>query len=143
MQWLIQDLPEAGTPTPPGATAHNFDKISQKLHEIERIWTGGGARPKCYYVDPPLERGTAHPAQFSRFAHAFETIQWQIYIVKFWTRPPSGSKFFKFHAVFGKYWHNRMLAPPSPQGSWRPPPRGNPGSATAIAHTTYLDVILI
>ena len=33
-----------------------FAKISQKLHEIERIWTRGGggeACPKFYYVDPP------------------------------------------------------------------------------------------
>ena len=35
------------------------------------------------------------------------------------TRPPR-SKFFQFHAVFGKFWQNHMLAPP---------PRGNPGSA--------------
>ena len=27
--------------------------------------------------------------------------------------PLSGSKFFQFHAVFGKIWQNRMLAPPS------------------------------
>ena len=44
-------------------------------------------------------------------------------------RPPRGSKFFQFHAVFGKIWQNRMLAPP-----WElaPPPRGNPGSATVV-----------
>ena len=55
--------------------------------------------------------------------------QWRIYIVKFWTRsPPRGPKFFQFHAVFGKFWQNRMLAPPLE--SWRPPPGGNPGSAT-------------
>ena len=53
--------------------------------------------------------------------------QWRIYIVKFWTRPP-GSKFFQFHAVFGKIWQNRMLAPPPRELA--PPPRGNPGSAT-------------
>ena len=55
--------------------------------------------------------------------------QWQIYIVKFcqiWP-PPWGSKFFQFHAVFGKIgkivcWH--------PPGELAPPPRGNPGSAT-------------
>ena len=40
--------------------------------------------------------------------------QWRIYIVKFWTRPPPGLKFFQFHAVFGKIWQNRMLAPPPP-----------------------------
>ena len=33
-------------------------------------------------------------------------------------RPPWGSKFFRFHAVFGKFWQNRMLAPPL--GSWHP-----------------------
>ena len=54
-------------------------------------------------------------------------LQWRIYIVKFWTLP--GSKFFQFHAVFGKIWQNRMLAPP---GQLAPPPRGNPGSATAL-----------
>ena len=32
--------------------------------------------------------------------------------------PPRGPKFFRFHAVFGKIWQNRMLAPPL--GSWRP-----------------------
>ena len=31
--------------------------------------------------------------------------------------PPGDSKFFQFHAVFGKIWQNRILAPP---GSWRP-----------------------
>ena len=35
------------------------------------------------------------------------------------TRAPSGSKFFQFHAVFGKIWQNCMLAPPPPEG-WRP-----------------------
>ena len=29
-----------------------------------------------------------------------------------------GPKFFQFHAVFGKIWQIRMLAPPL--GSWRP-----------------------
>ena len=28
------------------------------------------------------------------------------------TRPPPGSKFFHFHAVFGKIWPNNRLAPP-------------------------------
>ena len=42
------------------------------------------------------------------------------------SRPP-GSKFFQFHAVFGKIWQIRMLAPP---GELARPPRGNPGSAT-------------
>ena len=45
-------------------------------------------------------------------------------------RPPRGSKFFQFHAVFGKIWQNRMLAPPP--GELAPPPRGNPRSATVL-----------
>ena len=54
-QWRIQDFPEVGAPTPRGAPTYDFAKISQKLHEIERIWTPrGGAHPKFYYVDPPL-----------------------------------------------------------------------------------------
>ena len=32
--------------------------------------------------------------------------------------PPWGSQIFQFHAVFGKFWQNCMLAPPL--GSWRP-----------------------
>ena len=46
-QWRIQDFPEAGAPT------YDFAKISQNLHEIERIWThqeAGGAS-----VAPPLD----------------------------------------------------------------------------------------
>ena len=42
------------------------------------------------------------------------------------TPPPWASKFFRFHAVFGKIW--RVHAPP---GGFTPPPRENPGSATA------------
>ena len=41
--------------------------------------------------------------------------------------PPRESKFFQFHAIFGKVWQNRMLAPP---GGLAPQPQGNPGSAT-------------
>ena len=41
--------------------------------------------------------------------------------------PPPGSKFFHFHAVFGKKLKNN-----STFGSWRPPPGENPGSATAV-----------
>ena len=37
-QWRIQDFSEVGAPT------YDFAKFSQKLHEIERIWTPGGAR---------------------------------------------------------------------------------------------------
>ena len=47
--------------------------------------------------------------------------------------PPWGSKFFHFHAVFGKKLKNK-----STFGSWRPPPGENPGSATdthSVHHT--------
>ena len=46
----------AGANSPGGAPTYDFGKISQKLHEIERIWTPReDARPKFYYVNPPLD----------------------------------------------------------------------------------------
>ena len=57
--------------------------------------------------------------------NGFKSVQWRIHIVKFWTPPPSGSKFFQLHAVFGEIWQNRMLVPrprrvgaPTPRKSW-------------------------
>ena len=43
---LVADpgFPEEGAPTLQGAPTYDFAKFSQKLHEIERIWTPGGAR---------------------------------------------------------------------------------------------------
>ena len=38
-----------------------------------------------------------------------------MYIVKFWMCPPPPSKFVQFHAVFGKIWQTRMLAPSTPR----------------------------
>ena len=48
-------FPRGGGANPRGGATYDFAKISQKLHEIERIWTPNvGARPRFYYVDPPL-----------------------------------------------------------------------------------------
>ena len=41
LQWRIQDFSKEGVPTPRGAPTYDFAEFSQKLHEIERIWTGG------------------------------------------------------------------------------------------------------
>ena len=49
-------------------------------------------------------------------------------------RGREGPKFFQFHAVFRKIWQNHKLA--SLPGELAPPPRGNPGSATAVADVT-------
>ena len=47
--------PRRGHELSRGGTNIRFCQFSQKLHEIERIWTPtGGACPKFYYVDPPL-----------------------------------------------------------------------------------------
>ena len=47
-----------GANSPGGAPTYDFAEISQKLHEIERIWTpgGGGARPLRPPLDPPLAK---------------------------------------------------------------------------------------
>ena len=42
-QWRIQDFPEGAAPTPKSAII--FQIFCRKLHENERIWTRGGARP--------------------------------------------------------------------------------------------------
>ena len=52
-QWRIQDFAELGAPTFQGAPTYDFAQISQKLHEIENL--DRGARPKFYFVDPPLK----------------------------------------------------------------------------------------
>ena len=46
VQWRIQDFPEVGAPTFQGAPTYDFAKSSQKLHGIDRIWTGGGGASK-------------------------------------------------------------------------------------------------
>ena len=53
-QWQIQDFPEEGAPTPQGVPTYKFAKFSQKLHEIERIWTPGGHASLMPPLDPPL-----------------------------------------------------------------------------------------
>ena len=48
-------FPRGGAPTPQGGRQHTilpkFPKNGMKLKEFG---PGGGARPKLYYVDPPL-----------------------------------------------------------------------------------------
>ena len=51
-QWRIQDFPKGGRePSKGGAWTRNFAKFSQKLHEIERIWTQRGGA--CVPHAPP------------------------------------------------------------------------------------------
>ena len=55
IQWRIKDFPKVGAPTlwGRGAPTYNFAKSSQKLYEIERIWTPGGRVPRAP-LDPLL-----------------------------------------------------------------------------------------
>ena len=126
-----RQLPGGGVPT------YNFAKFSQKLHEIERIWTPEGAHPSR----PPPRSATDQDVQPSLLMHWL--YHWLMLSVQCKctlavadlrgaqvTRAPLGSKFFQFHAVFEKIWENLMLAPLPPPRKLAPPPRGNPGSAT-------------
>ena len=45
-------------------------------------------------------------------------------------RPSRGPNSFNFMQFFGRFWQNRVLAPPSP--GWVPLPQGNPESATEL-----------
>ena len=51
--------------------------------------------------------------------------------------PPSASKFFQFHAVFGRIRQNCVFTPPPPWRVHAPPPWGNPGSVTGNRTITY------
>ena len=99
------------------------------LHVSVILFTGGrgvsqhalgqasplGRHPSMHWGRHPLTT-TAVDGTHPTGMHS--CLQWQIYIVKFWTRPPPpGSKFFQFHAVFGKIWQNRKLAPPRRVGA--------------------------
>ena len=59
IQWRIQDFPEVGATTlQRGPPTYDFANICQncmKLKELGARGGGGGvARPKFYYLDPPL-----------------------------------------------------------------------------------------
>ena len=48
-------FPRGGAANSPGGVpTYNFPKFSQKLHEIERIWTPGGHTSLVPPLDPPL-----------------------------------------------------------------------------------------
>ena len=47
LQWRIQDFPEEGAPTSQEGANIRLCQNFPKLHEIERIWTPGGALATC------------------------------------------------------------------------------------------------
>ena len=50
------EFPRGGRSNPPGGAKIRFGQNFPKTARIERIWIRGGvARPKFYYVDPPLD----------------------------------------------------------------------------------------
>ena len=50
-QWRIQDFPQGGANS---QNCYYFSHFCRKLHENERIWTPGGARPWGPPLDPPM-----------------------------------------------------------------------------------------
>ena len=70
-QWRIQDFPEVGTPTLEGDNIL-FWQISQKLHDIERIWTRRGV-PRAL-LDPPLHMSPSGKS-WIRTVHFGNTLQ--------------------------------------------------------------------
>ena len=61
-------------------------------------------------------------------------------------RPPGGPNSFNFMQLLGKFWQNRMMAPPP--GGLASPPRRNPESATVYhesvgKYTQFLSVSLV
>ena len=63
-QWRIQDFPEVGAPTLRGGGRQhtNLSKFPKNCMKLKEFGPGGGrgaARPKFYYVDPPLLQETS------------------------------------------------------------------------------------
>ena len=67
--------------------------------------------------------------------------QWWIYIVKFWTRAPLGVQILSISCSF---WENLAKSyVGAPPGELAPPPRGNPGSATANYWIKWLVLCIV
>ena len=62
MQWRIQDFPEVGCQPFIGPPTYDFAKCSQKLNEIERIWTPRRACRSATGVCPQVKILTFSPA---------------------------------------------------------------------------------
>ena len=55
IQWRIQDFPEVlATILQRGPPTYDFANICQNCMKLKELGAPGGARPKFYYVDPPL-----------------------------------------------------------------------------------------
>ena len=128
-QWRIQDFSEGGAPTLKLGLFCQFCKFAENCMKMKEF-RPRGAVPWGSPLDPPILSVHGLWNLICIFSsRGYMSNQWRIYIVNFWTRAPSsGSTFFQFDAVFGKIWQNGMLASP---GGLAPPPRRNPGSATA------------
>ena len=70
--------------------------------------------------------------QFIVLFFRYVTYQWRIYIVKFWTRAPPPPRGVQILSISCSFWENLAKSyVGAPPGELAPPPRGNPGSATA------------
>ena len=97
----------AGTPDGPSIADQNESvDTRQAFYSLTKAQIG---KHKLSMVDSILVDWLIHfwLIQQSK-ASVNNTIQWRIYIVKFWT--PPRSIFFHFHAVFHEIWPNNRLA---------------------------------
>ena len=135
--------PPTGNPGSAPACDHCYrpkgNVFTSVCHSVHR----GGGGGVCLWVQDgssgqttppplarhPLPRQTPPPPRDDHYSgryasYAYPTHEELVAAVhsKILYCPPWGSKFFQFHAVFGKIWQNRMLAP---AGGLAPPTRGN------------------
>ena len=74
-QWRIQDFPERGRQLSGGrgwAPTYDFAKFSQKLHEIERIWTPGWRASKILLCRSATARLTSQESPWMIFWWRYE-----------------------------------------------------------------------
>ena len=103
---LVADpgFPRGGSANSRGAPTYDFAKFSQKLHEIERIWTPRGVRIPCAPLDPPLERLCFHKRE-SRILSTGEGVR-GVCVSQHWGRhPPSVYPSMHCSGWYASYWN--------------------------------------
>ena len=116
----MQGLP-LPSPTRRGPNSFIFMQFSAKSLQNNPFLGIGAPRN---ILDPPQLAVLGIIRVLHKYAKLalMHTLQWRIYIVKFWTRPPSpgGPNSFNFMQFLGKFGKIICWRPLPPPGSWRP-----------------------
>ena len=137
-QWRIQDFLEVGAPNLQGVPTYDFAKFSQKLHEIERIWTRRARPSHPFYIRHCLRL----------FLEMNMTLLWHKCFKSIWnfifgkcTYLPSTNEVFSQACVSHSVHRGSLYYVTSCLAAWSDGPRGKSGSlflAQCSFHHSFL-----